>query len=510
MCIIFRKNPLLILALSTVFVLPVADTWADGAPLAFDQFQAGDTGSLATSGNVAGQINADCTASTTFINAGAAVTCGEATLSNGMLQRQVYVSGGGAAVDGTYIQFIMTEAGAQGDATAAAFSTERGSLYFTNEDFIKMNNRGSGIASKQTILDASFDSATNTEERFQNVVAYNVGWANGTQTPWVDIMQDLTQLRYDDSPELATMAKELMNEHINIISDGANPSNVFDDTKVEISQRLTMEDEHTVNPANDGIQKFKHTRLTGKYNTTGTDLYTGINANPLLLGGTNGGNIGWNNGDAIVANWIGYEQIDPSFSNIFGFTSFENQDKTKPLVGSFTQRISFSDPEAGGPAPACPSDNAIIYYLYNSGTGQCDAYLVSGDVYAGSLAPTAPGGWAGIIDVNTNTPLFGAVEAMADVTSYGATTLTDYTVMDPIIILPPSDNLNYIANSTALPTANSDLFQPTDSDYNNWTVSNGVFNVSTCPGDPDDSRRWRCYRRSEHGRLRGWQYWLPG
>lgn len=121
-------------------------------PLVFDQFQAGDTGSLATTGNVAGQITADCTASTTFINAGTTVTCGEATLSDGMLQRQVYVSGGGVDVDGTYIQFIMTEAGAEGDATAAAFSTERGNLYFTNEDFVKMNNRGDGLASKTAVI----------------------------------------------------------------------------------------------------------------------------------------------------------------------------------------------------------------------------------------------------------------------------------------------------------------------------------------------------------------------
>ena len=377
MCLISNnKKRFRWVVVSVFFLVITGRTWAVGAPLAFDQFQVGDTGSLATVGNVAGEITADCTASTYFTNQGAAVSCGEATLSNGMLQRQVTVSGGGVALDGTYIQFIITEPGAEGDATATPFTTERGSLYFTNEDFIKMNNRGDGLASKQTILDTSFDGTTNTEERFLNVVAYNVGWANGTTDPWVDITQDLTQLRYDDTPALATMAKELMNEHVNIISDGINPSPVFDDTRVEISQRMTMEDEHTVDPSNDGIQKFKHTRLSGKYNTTGTDLQAGsikINWNPLLPGGSNGGNIGWYANDSLAATWIGYEQLDPSFSNIFGFTSFENLDKTKPLVGNYTKRISFADPEAGGPAPICPPQ-AGYSENYNSTTGQCDYY----------------------------------------------------------------------------------------------------------------------------------------
>jgi hypothetical protein len=481
------------LALLAMLMLASGHLWADGAPLAFDQYQAGSAG-----GNVAGIISADCTAATYFANAGASVSCGEATVSNGMLQRRVFVSGGGAALDGTYIQFIMTETGSDGDASASPFSTARGNLYFTNEDFVKMNNRGTGIASKQTILDASFDTATKTEERFQNIVNYNIGWANGTTNPWVDIMQDLTQLRYLDAlgdpadPGTATQAKELMNENVSILSDGAGPAlDVFDDTRVEINQRMTMEDQRTVaTPSPDGIQKFKHTRLTGKYTTTGTDASGGINGNPLLPGGTNGGNVGWNVNDAVVANWIGYEQLDTSFSNIFGFTSFENKDKTQPLVGSYTKRTSFLDPEAGGPAPTCPADTAgVIYYIYN-GT-DCDYYFqptypTSGDTPDGTTAVTSPGGWDSIIDATSGNPLFGHAEAMADVTTYGSSALTDYSVKDPVIIIPPSADPNYLPNSNNGPytaTVSSEPFQPVDADYNNWTVSNGVFTVSGCPGD---------------------------
>ena len=85
--------------------------------------------------------------------------------------------------------------------------------------------------------------------------------------------------------------------------------------------------------------------------------------------------------------------------------------------------------------------------------------------------------------------MFGPVETMAAITTYGNLGgedfgLTDYSVQQPVIVSPPSDNLDYIANPGPYVAAtNSNPFQPVDSDYNNWTVTNGVFNVTTCPGD---------------------------
>ena len=99
-----------------------------GEPLPFDQFTV-----------TTGEITADCGNWTNAGGAALTVTCAAPTISDGMLQRQVTVSSTDPDYNGTYVQFIMTESGASGDASAEAFSTARGSLYFTGEDFIKMN-----------------------------------------------------------------------------------------------------------------------------------------------------------------------------------------------------------------------------------------------------------------------------------------------------------------------------------------------------------------------------------
>ncbi len=200
------------------------------------------------------------------------------------MQREITVTGSGGDFDGTYMQFIITDTGATGDAAASAFSTARGNLNFTNEDFIKINNRGGGLASKQTIIESKFDSATLIEDRFSATTTYKTGWAQGFGKidVWVDILQNTSQLKYDGDKGVAASAYELYDETAVVQGDGPSTDN----TRVEVSQRLYLEG--TPGAGGDAIQKFKYTRISGVYTDAATDMFGGlINPNPLLPGGTN-------------------------------------------------------------------------------------------------------------------------------------------------------------------------------------------------------------------------------
>lgn len=483
-----------LLLLGAMAAATAGTAYASGAPLTFDNYVVGDVGG-ATTGNVAGEITANCTAGANFV--GASVSCGEATISDGMLQRQVTVTNAlDSTQNGTYIQFIMTESGAQGDASAAAYSTARGNLYFTNEDFVKMNNRGSGLASKQTILDANVDSTDSSiEERFSNIVSYNIGWARGDAftNPWVSIDQILEQVQYLDALNnpvaadsgTATQAKELLNETTSIVSDGSQSGAAFPNTNVDIAQRLLLQDQNYTNQMADGMQKFKHKRISGQFTDASSDASgpygINYNLNPVLDGGTNGGIVEWNAGNTLSATWVGFELVDPSvnFSSLFGFTSIENE--TPISLNNYSKLSSLTNPEAGGAAPYCPYS-----WTYLNGSGQC---ISDGsgpgllDPGAGSVVGSPISGWDAIMDTNGN-PLFGAVESIYT-PAPAVAQLTDYSVKNLIIVAPPSDGLNYIASSTALPTANATAVEIAKTDYNQWTVTNGVFDVTGCPAVAD-------------------------
>lgn len=193
-----------------------------GSPLPFDNYTVDQ-----------GQISANCDNWTTGLKASSitSVTCGPELLSDGMLQREVTIQSTDSQYSGTYIQFIIVDPNASGDASAVPFSTARGSLTFSNEDFIKMNNRGAGISSKQTILEAKFDDATLQETRFEDVTTYEWGWAHGQafNDPWITVTQDVTALQYNDAKEVATSAYEIMNQHLDLIKDGNDQSNTKGD-----------------------------------------------------------------------------------------------------------------------------------------------------------------------------------------------------------------------------------------------------------------------------------------
>jgi len=390
-------------------------------------------------------------------------TCSTPTISDGMLQREVVVTGSGdPSYDGTYIQFILTESGASGDASADYYSTARGSLYFTGEDFIKMNNRGAGIATKQTILQSDFNDVTFREDRFDLTTLFKMGWAQGggTADPWLDMTQNTSQMQYDGDKLSATSAYELFNESMVLKSDATGTDHTF----LEMSQRVLMEED---NPLLNGTQKFKRSRVSGVYNDQGTDsggttFYINtttfqlcavqppdpvppgcvsvtsplINGNPLLPMGTNGGEVIWAAGDTVEATWIGMD-APAVVGSIFGLTRYENitQNTLQPGDSPVSQYVSFTSAEAGG----------------------------------------ALGAWDAIQN-QAGDPLFGHAEAMADVTPVS---ITDFAVMSPTVLMGAA-NPDYIANSDPTLVSLPGAVTITDTDYDLWTVENGVFTAS-CP-----------------------------
>ena len=441
-----RKNIFTLLSAGVLSAFASAPAFAvTGEPLAFDGFTASS-----------GQISADCGQQSVVMNPDGSgtgawtnpngdvlnVSCSAPTISDGMLQREVTVDSTDSAYNGTYVQFILTDSGASGDAAAAAFSTERGSLYFTNEDFIKMNNRGEGIATKQVILESTFDNATFIEDRLAMETVYKIGWAKGVgfTDPWLTMNQDLAQLQYDNTQALATSAFDLFTESMALESNGP----VNDNTKFVTDQMVYMQDDK--NAVDDAVQKFKHARTSGAYTSLPTDFFGGlINPNPILPGGTNGGVVDWNAGNSVSATWVGVKNVDPvnaTIDRLFGFTEFKNETTTTGNTSS--KLVSFSDNEAGG-----------------------------GLIASGPLAGQPI--WNSIRDVDNN-PMFGAAELMSYV---APVTMTDFAVMDPAILLGPL-NLDYIANTDPALITTPGGLTVVESDYNQWTINNGVFTAS-CP-----------------------------
>ncbi len=118
-----------------------------GPPIPFDQFTVSS-----------GDITA-LPCPTTGLPPGATITCGDLNdpntiVSDGMLQRRVVVSGltGAAAVqNGTYIQFIITDPGVTGDATADIVSNGNGfndNIKITLEQDVDLTVDGSGAGAQ--------------------------------------------------------------------------------------------------------------------------------------------------------------------------------------------------------------------------------------------------------------------------------------------------------------------------------------------------------------------------
>lgn len=311
--------------------LAIAVTLLSGQQLAFAAGPVAFDGYTVSNGSV----SAGCPATTS--NGAPITSCVDTVSDNGMLQREITV-GGVSAEAGKYIQFILTDIGVSGDAAAAAFTASRGTLNFTNEDFVKMNNRGAGIASQQRLIESTMVSAT-IEDRFEMAQEYEFGWARSGLTPWVSTFEDISQVDYSVNP---TNPDVIFQSRADVIS---NNSLFSTDIDVGLTQFVDLTDANGT-----GNQGFKFKRVAGQFQNT---AHT---APAILPGGTNGGNITWAVGEDISALWLG--QNITNMANA-GFDHVRYTNNTLPTqstqltnlgVNATNSPSSWSNPPFG-PAP---------------------------------------------------------------------------------------------------------------------------------------------------------------
>ncbi len=357
----------------------------------------------------------DITAAPCPTYSGVTITCGSLSdpttvVSDGMLQRQITFSGAGPAIDGTYIQFIITEPGVTGDAAANPFTSARGNLLFTNEDFVKMHSRSAGISSKQAIIESDFVNP-DLENRFVNITEYEYGpWANTSSTyPWVKVQQEITQVDYTNyNASIDPNPTVLFSSTANLNSNG----NAFTDNfKIELAQMVDMTDSSGY-----GVQGFQYVNAKGQYQTSSNTT------DPLLPGGTNGGSVTWNAGDEVSAMWIGQNLAGgaPSGASNFGFTKYTAVSTVgfipslmSSALTSFTSTAPVNwnllSPSVFGPPPTLPTGTTFT---------TASAAVAAPD----PIAPTLP---AGSPPVGTTTPV------ALPVNYYGWTVSNGVFTLDP-------------------------------------------------------------------------------
>jgi len=378
---------------SLVGLFLAGTAFAAGPPIPFDGYTVGagnitDPFTGDTIAHAGGVISATCPAGPV----GVTITCSEVLQDEGMYQRRVTIEGAAPTVNGTYVQFILTDPGVSGDPTASPFTAARGTLNFTNEDFVKMNNRINGIASKQTLIDSNFTSPT-LEDRFVNSFRYDYGWAQNNANPWVQVMQDISQVDYSVD---ALNPSQIMGQHAEVTSNSA--PGFTDNLKVVVEQTTDLSEagEGT------GVEGFKYVRAIGIYQPLSNPI------DPILPGGTNGGSVTWNAFDELKALWIG--QVLDSTSNggisqALGLTEYTAVDPNF-LIETSTKLVNFADTTAVnwnlltaslGAVPTLPSVPIIVTPTFNAGAPA----PLTATIAAGSApAPVVPLDWLDPLDVN--------------------------------------------------------------------------------------------------------------
>ncbi|MFQ5488325.1 MAG: hypothetical protein ACE5ET_07790, partial [Gammaproteobacteria bacterium] len=346
---------------------------------------------------------------------GVTITCGSLSdpttvVSDGMLQRQITFSGAGPAIDGTYIQFIITEPGVTGDAAANPFTSARGNLLFTNEDFVKMHGRSAGISSKQAIIESDFVNP-DLENRFVNITEYEYGpWANTSSIyPWVKVQQEITQVDYTNyNASIDPNPTVLFSSTADLNSNG---NGFTDNFKIELAQMVDMTD-----TSGYGVQGFQYVNAKGQYQTSSNTT------DPLLPGGTNGGSVTWNAGDEVSAMWIGQNLAGgaPSGASNFGFTKY-----------TAVSTVGFIPSLMSSALTSFTSTDPVNWNLLSPSVFGLPPALPTGTTYATAsaavaapdpIAPTLP---AGSPPVGTTTPV------TLPVNYYGWTVSNGVFTLDP-------------------------------------------------------------------------------
>ncbi|HHH35765.1 MAG TPA: hypothetical protein ENK48_02920 [Gammaproteobacteria bacterium] len=429
-----------------------------GSPIPFDGYTVTSGDITPTAGSCSPPPGAPPTVTVTC----GALTDPETVVSDGMLQRRVTVSGyPDPTFNGTYIQFVITEPGVTGDASANPFTAARGNLLFTNEDFVKMHNRSAGISEKQTIIESNFVTPS-LEDRFVNTTIYEFGpWAsNSALNPWVHVDQQISQVDYSSDPLNPTLT---FDTSAVIDSNKALQNNKpTDNFRYEFSQYVDMTD-----AAGFGDQGFKLIRAKGQY----------LSADTVTL--PDGSTVSWNPlaGDEGRAMWIGQSLADGGTSPNFGYSKYTRVDSfgfptsidwlsfasvaaegwnqlsasvfgapptlpSSPQIVAPTPAISAPDPIAPNPAltgtppggPPTPVSLPVSYY----------AWTVTNGVF--TLDPCPVGVYCG-------PPIVNEGGLMQRIVSVGGVDYVQTIITDPNATGDPK-NGDFTANSLAFKSEN--------------------------------------------------------
>ncbi len=355
--------------------------------------------------------------------------CGTPTVDNGFMMRQVSVGGA------TYFQFILTEAGVTGDPTADPFSAARGNLAFTNEDIVMTNRPAgsyiSGLASKVSITESTFPDAT-TENRFVYNAVTNMGG-------------EVDPLLHPRTGTVGQAFNVVVHNDIAVVDySGTSPTEIFKSTAdlnvyqpyaagAQASQAQDKSFTQYVDMGNGQEQNFKQRTISGYLQTSDRALDA---SNPLLPGGTNGGDVAWGGLNTLNTSFAKLDEIK---------ATWVGQDAPTDALGN-----SFGDP--------------FGHTAYQVGTAALFPPIALGNTALSRLGNASPGSWD---------PVFGATPTMT------ANHTVAPTATPPAAALPTGTFL------PTTPLVGTGVAGPPVA-YNEWTVSGGAVALDLpCPPTAD-------------------------
>ncbi len=293
-----------------------------------------------------GVINATCPAS--------AVCSAPSVVDDGFMMREVRVGGY------RYFQTILTDPGVTGNPASAPFSAGRGNVGFTSENFVRprlgnpepgaspVDNAGSlnGFADKTEFVSSTMTSPT-TEERVVHSAIYRMLWAADSAAESVSGLYSTININF--------------NQVISTVDySGATPIETFKsgaDLAWDVGRTYNLNLDQSLNLGTGEVQKFKHRDLAGAA-LTGSRVADP--SNPLLPGGTNGGDFGWALGAEIAVTWIGQST---SAGGPFGNTRYWGSTPTIPnqtTLASLTNPNPASWVSVFGPAPVFNATAVVL------------------------------------------------------------------------------------------------------------------------------------------------------
>lgn len=256
-------------------------------------------------------------------------SCSEPVLDNGFATRNITIDGH------TYVQTVLTERGVSGDPTANPFSTERGNMEFFNEVFVLMNSDSAtwayspnGFASKMEITES--DMRTNTiEDRMVMSSIVEMGQSERVPGSFVDTVTNTT---YPFMPVFNGVFDVISDFEVSTIDySGALPEETFYSTAYQREYNNDAQHERRfdqyVDDGEGGAMKFAHRDIGGVLLNSAHEADP---QNPLLPGGTNGGELEWgpnaeartwSGPDRVTATWFGQDMSDAGGTRL-GYTKF--------------------------------------------------------------------------------------------------------------------------------------------------------------------------------------------